>query len=153
MPKIFHNASYDVGWLRNAGITVNGTIHDTMISSALIDENRFSFTLNSLSKDKLGQTKNEDVLVEFAKSKGIDPKAEMYKVPAMYVGKYAEMDARLTYDLYFHNEKEIEKQDLHKIYNLECRLQPCLIDMRAHGVRVDLDGASIAKAELLMGLL
>jgi len=149
MPKIFHNASYDVGWLRNAGITVNGTIHDTMISSALIDENRFSFTLNSLAKDKLGQTKNEDVLVEFAKSKGIDPKAEMYKVPAMYVGKYAEMDARLTYDLYFHNEKEIEKQELHKIYNLECRLQPCLIDMRAHGVRVDLDGAAIAKAELL----
>jgi len=157
MPKIFHNASYDVGWLRHAGITVNGTVHDTMISSALIDENRFSFTLNSLAKDRLGQTKNEDVLVDFAKSKGIDPKAEMYKVPAMYVGKYAEMDARLTYDLFFYNKKEIETklpdeetgQDLTKIYDLECRLQPCLIDMRAVGVRVDLESAANAKAELL----
>ena len=149
MPKICHNASYDIGWLRSMGITVNGTIHDTMISSALIDENRFSYTLNSLAKEKLGQTKNEDVLVEFAKSKGINPKSEMYKVPAMYVGKYAEMDARLTFDLFFHNMKEIKEQELDKIYDLETRLQPCLIDMRANGVRVDLDGAAIAKAELL----
>ena len=42
--KVFHNASYDLGWLRTLGITVNGKIHDTMISSALIDENRYSFT-------------------------------------------------------------------------------------------------------------
>ena len=149
MPKIFHNASYDMGWLRSAGITVNGTIHDTMISSALIDENRFSFTLNSLAKDKLGQNKSEDILTEFAKSKGIDPKKEMYKVPAMYVGKYAEMDARLTYDLFFYNHREIDEQDLYRIYDLECRLQPCLIDMRAQGVRVDLDAAHNAKAELM----
>lgn len=149
MAKVFHNASYDVGWLRSMGITVNGTIHDTMISSALIDENRFSYTLNSLAKEKLGQTKNEEVLIEFAKSKGINPKSEMYKVPSMFVGKYAEMDARLTYDLFFYNMKEIEEQGLHKIYDLETRLQPCLIDMRAQGVRVDLDGAAIAKASLL----
>ena len=27
----------------------------------------------------------------------VDPKAEMYKLPAMYVGCYAEKDAQLTY--------------------------------------------------------
>ena len=149
MPKIFHNASYDMGWLQASGITVNGTIHDTMISSALIDEHRFSYTLNSLAKDKLGKGKDEDVLIDFAKSKGIDPKKEMYKMPAMYVGEYAEYDARLTYDLFFHNEREIEKQGLHKIYDLETRLQPCLIKMRANGVRVDLEAAEKAKKDLI----
>ena len=149
MPKIFHNASYDIGWLRFMGITVNGTIHDTMISSALIDENRFSFTLNSLAKDKLGTTKNEDELIKHAQGAGIDPKKEMYKIPAMYVGHYAEQDARLTYDLFFHNQKEIEEQKLQQIYDLETRLQPCLIDMRAQGVRVDLQAAENAKKDLI----
>ena len=143
--KIFHNASYDLGWLRSLGITVNGKIHDTMISSALIDENRYSFTLNSLAKEKLGETKNEDLLIKAAKEFGVDPKKEMYKLPSMHVGEYAEYDARLTYDLYIFNKKEIEAQELHNIYDLETRLQPCLIDMRANGVRVDLEQAEVAK--------
>jgi DNA polymerase I-like protein with 3'-5' exonuclease and polymerase domains len=143
--KIFHNASYDLGWLRSLGITVNGKIHDTMISSALIDENRYSFTLNSLAKEKLGETKNEDLLYKAAKEFGVDPKKEMYKLPSMHVGEYAEYDARLTYDLYVFNKKEIDEQNLHDIYDLETRLQPCLIDMRANGVRVDLEQAEVAK--------
>ena len=31
---------------------------------------------------------------------GIDPKSEMYKLPAMYVGNYAEKDAQLTSELF-----------------------------------------------------
>jgi len=146
--KVFHNASYDLGWLRTLGITVNGKIHDTMISSALIDENRYSFTLNSLAKDKLGRTKNEDLLIAAAKEFGVDPKKEMYKLPSMHVGEYAEYDARLTYDLCVFNKEEMEKQELQGIYDLETRLQPCLIDMRANGVRVDLGKADIAKKQL-----
>ena len=146
--KIFHNASYDLGWLRHTGIKVNGKIHDTMISSALIDENRYSYTLNALAKDWMGQTKNEDFLIKAAKEFGVDPKKEMYKLPAMHVGEYAEYDARLTYDLFLRNEKEIENQKLTEIYDLETRLQPCLIDMRAQGVRVDLDQADRARKQL-----
>jgi len=146
--KVFHNASYDLGWLRSLGITVNGKIHDTMISSALLDENRYSYTLNSLAKDKLGRTKNEDLLIAAAKEFGVDPKKEMYKLPSMHVGEYAEYDARLTYDLYLLNKEQIDKQELQDIYDLETRLQPCLIDMRMKGVRVDLEQADIAKKEL-----
>ena len=146
--KVFHNASYDLGWLRHSGIKVNGKIHDTMISSALIDENRYSYTLNALAKDWMGQSKNEDLLVKAAKEFGVDPKKEMYKLPAMHVGEYAEYDARLTYDLFLRNEKEIENQELEDIYDLETRLQPCLIDMRAHGVRVDLEQADKARKQL-----
>ena len=119
-----------------------------MISSALIDENRYSYTLNALAKDWMKQTKNEDGLIAAAKEFGVDPKKEMYKLPAMHVGEYAEYDARLTYDLFLRNEKEIEKEGLTEIYDLETRLQPCLIDMRAQGVRVDLDQADRARKQL-----
>ena len=57
--KIFHNAQYDVGWLNTYGIEVNGEIIDTMIAGALIDENRYSYRLNALAKDYLGEIKAE----------------------------------------------------------------------------------------------
>ena len=47
--KVFHNAAYDIGWLRAHGIIVYGKVADTMIAAALIDENRRNYSLNSLS--------------------------------------------------------------------------------------------------------
>ena len=46
---IFHNAMYDVCWLRSAGLKIKGKIVDTMIAASLIDENRLSYQLNILS--------------------------------------------------------------------------------------------------------
>ena len=40
---IFHNAMYDVCWLRSAGLTIKGPIVDTMIAASLIDENGMSY--------------------------------------------------------------------------------------------------------------
>ena len=96
LEKVFHNAQYDIGWLSVLGIEVKGRIHDTMVAMALIDENRFSYTLNSISFDYLGEFKSEAKLKEAAAAFGVDPKAEMYKLPATFVGEYAEEDARLT---------------------------------------------------------
>ena len=93
------------------------------ISSALIDENRFSFTLNSLAKDKLGRTKNEDLLIAAAKEFGVDPKKEMYKLPSMHVGEYAEYDARLTYDLFLLNKEESFKVTTNSFTNLNDSLR------------------------------
>jgi len=53
-----------------------------MIAAALIDENRFSYSLNALSVDYLGEIKAETELREAAAAHGIDPKAEMWKLPA-----------------------------------------------------------------------
>jgi DNA polymerase I-like protein with 3'-5' exonuclease and polymerase domains len=81
--KLFHNAMYDVCWLRAAGVEINGEIVDTMVMASLIDENRLWYSLNSVAFDYLGKTKNEAALNEAAQSWGIDPKSEMYKLPAM----------------------------------------------------------------------
>ena len=81
--KIFHNAMDDVCWIRKLGIKINGLIIDTMIAASLIDENRYSYTLNTLSWHYLKQGKNESRLIDAAKSRGLDPKADMWK-PVSY---------------------------------------------------------------------
>jgi DNA polymerase I-like protein with 3'-5' exonuclease and polymerase domains len=146
--KLFHNAMYDVCWLRAAGVEIRGEIIDTMVMASLIDENRLWYSLNSVAFDYLGKTKNEAALNEAAQSWGIDPKSEMYKLPAMYVGSYAEKDAELTLELFKVLSKEIEKQTLKKIVKLETDLFPCLIDMKFKGVRVDVEKARLLKQKL-----
>ncbi len=146
--KIFHNAMYDVCWLRAAGVKINGHIVDTMVMSSLIDENRLSYTLNSISYEFLGEVKDEKALIEAAQSWGIDPKSEMYKLPAMYVGNYAEKDAKLTLELFKVLSREMQKQSLQNIFDLETQLFPCLTDMKFKGVRVDIEKAKLLKQQL-----
>ena len=146
--KIFHNAMYDVCWIKNLGIKINGLIIDTMIAASLIDENRFSFTLNTLSWHHLGEGKSEARLIEAAKSRGLDPKADMWRLPAMEVGAYAEKDAEITLKLWHKLKKVIVEDNLQDIFNLETDLFPCLVDMRHLGVRVDIEKASQLKIAL-----
>ena len=146
--KIFHNAMYDVCWIRSMGLKINGLIVDTMIAASLIDENRFRYDLNSLSWDYLGHGKSEAALIEAAKSRGLDPKQDLWQLPAMEVGSYAEKDAELTLELWQIFKKEIIHQDIESVFNLETDLFPCLVDMRFLGVRVDSDKASQLKQEL-----
>ena len=148
--KIFHNAMYDVCWIRKLGIKINGLVLDTMIAASLIDENRYSYTLNTLSWAYLKKGKNEAKLVEAAKSRGLDPKADMWRLPPMEVGEYAEKDAELTLELWQLFKKIIQEQNLKNIFDLETNLFPCLVDMRFLGVRVDVDKAHELKQQLAL---
>ena len=146
--KIFHNAMYDVCWIRALGLSINGKIVDTMIASALVDENQMRYDLNNCSKRYTGKSKNETDLYQAAKDWGVDPKAEMYKLPAIYVGAYAQKDAEITLELWKELKKEIDYQDINSIFDLETELFPCLVDMRFLGVRVNVEQAHKLKEEL-----
>ena len=146
---IFHNAMYDICWLRAEGLTVHGKIVDTMIAASLIDENRLSYQLNTLSKYYVGTGKDESVLNAAAKEYGVDPKKDLWRLPAMFVGQYAERDAESTLKLWQKLETELYQQELWDVFNLETKLFPCLVDMRFKGVRVDLDKADKIKKYLI----
>jgi len=146
--KVFHNAMYDVCWIRAMGFKLNGKLYDTMIAASLVNENRYRFDLNSLGWDYVGQGKSEAELNNAAKEWGLDPKADMWKLPALYVGNYAQRDAELTLALWKVMQKEISSQDLGSIFNLETDLFPCLVDMRFKGVRVDTESAHKLKQKL-----
>jgi len=147
--KIMHNAQYDAGWIKREGFTLNGRIIDTMLIGSLLDENRYSYSLNALCFDLLGKTKSEKDLTEAARTFGLDPKAEMWKMPAMYVGPYAEVDAQLALELWNYMGVEVGKQGLWDIVNLELDLLPCLVDMTYRGVRVDQDRVERTRDQLL----
>ena len=147
--KIFHNAMYDVCFIKAAGLKINGMVVDTMIAGSLVDENRFRYDLGSMGRDYLGIGKNEAVLKETADLWGVDAKSEMYKLPAMYVGEYAEQDADLTYKLWQEMKKQMYHEDVEDIFKLETELFPCLVDMRFLGVRVDTQAAYTLKQQLI----
>ena len=146
---IFHNAMYDICWLRSAGIDIKGKIVDTMIAASLIDENRLSYRLDILAKKYVGIGKDESILQAAAKEYGLDAKKDMWRLPAMFVGQYAERDAESTLKLWQRLKIELYDQELMDVFTLETKLFPCLVDMRFKGVRVDLDKADFIKKNLM----
>jgi len=135
--KIMHNAAYDLGWLRATGFEVNGTIYDTMLAAPLIDENRFAYSLNSLGFDYLKEIKSEQGLKEAASDFGVHPKKELWKLPAMHVGGYAEQDAALTLKLWHHFKALLAKDEVESIFQLETEVLPVLVNITLKGINFD----------------
>ena len=150
MSVVFHNAQYDLGWLLSEDIKVKGPILDTMVAAPLLDENRFSYSLNALGSTYLGQRKAEEDLRRAASQHGVDAKAEMWKLPAERVANYAEMDATLTLSLWNVLHKKLVEDDCEKILETELALLPMIFEMKRRGVRVDVDKAEQTK-KLLQG--
>jgi len=155
--KVFHNAMYDVCWIRAVtGKKMKGRIVDTMIAASVIDENRFKYSLDSLSKDFLKERKGGYDLQEktLAWSNGNikDPMSNMHKLPASLVKDYAKQDVDLTLKLwklfdqkldevlYIKPEDNVEKTS-RSIFELETKLFPCLVDMKFKGVKIDVEKA------------
>ena len=137
--KIMHNAAYDAGWLLASGFTINGRIIDTMVAAPLLDENRFSFSLNSLGFEYLKEVKSEQGLKDAAGDFGVHAKKELWKLPAMYVGVYAEQDAALTLKLWQHFKILLKKEEVDSIFALESELLPIIVELTRRGIRFDRD--------------
>ena len=145
---IFHNSLYDVGWLRREGVDVKGRILDTIVAAPLINENRYSYSLDNLGEFYCDEKKDESLLQDAALSFGVNPKSEMYKLHSKYVGPYGEQDAALTLKLWNKLKVEIAEQNLEPILDMECRLIPLLLEMRWRGVRVDEEKADTISKQL-----
>lgn len=138
---IFANALYDLGWIRRAsGLHIRKMVHDVLIQGPLIDENRFSYSLDDLSLEYLMRRKDEKELEEYSKTKGWkDYKSRMKEIPGSIVRNYAIIDADLTFNLHQELKAKIVEENLQNVYDLERRLVPLLLEMRWRGVPVDLD--------------
>ena len=135
--KIMHNAAYDAGWLGASGFPINGRILDTMLAAPLLDENRFSYSLNALGFDYLQEVKSEQGLKQAAADFGVHPKKELWKLPAMYVGEYAEQDAALTLKLWQQFKIKMRQEEVESIFELETNAVPVLMEMTRRGIRFD----------------
>lgn len=144
---IFHHAPYDTGWiLREVGVSV-ANCSDSLIQGVMINEQRRSYSLDNLCKLHGLPGKDKGLLHEAARALGIHPYKEMYKLPARYVGAYAEGDTSSTWALFHLQEEEIKKQELEQAYRLECDLVEVTMKMRMRGIRIDHDRLELLRAE------
>lgn len=147
--KVAHHMMYELEWLDSEGIQLGGTRRCTAVAESLIDEWRRSYELDEVGHDYLKERKNETGLREAAACYGVDPKAELWRLPAGYVGPYAEQDASLTRRIYDKQQAALDEQSLWEAYNLECDLFAPLLEMRRVGVLVDLRRAEQVREQLL----
>lgn len=146
---IFANATYDLGWLHILGIIPTCKLRDVQVAEALLNEEKFTYSLNSLCKQYLKVTKDETKLNEAAQAYNVDPKSGMWILPSRFVGKYAEADARYTWDVYQQQIPKLKEEGLWGVWELESDLIPVLMHMTIKGVPVDLDGAEQLNSQLL----
>jgi len=101
---VAHNAQYDLGCLSRLGILYDDKLCiDTLILAKLYDNTGFSYGLDKLSADMLGDRKDYGSLELAASELGIrNPMAniaELYIHRPDLVIKYAKQDVNLTYRL------------------------------------------------------
>lgn len=145
-----HNLSYDLEWLRASGLRLNNHVCDTQVAAALLFEDRDSYRLDDIAWDILGKRKDERALREAASAYSVHAKHGLWRLPAKYVGRYAEEDAVLALELWQTFEPMLEAEDLTEVYNLESQLVYAVMNMRERGVRVDVDAAVRLKRQYLL---
>lgn len=134
------NLPYDLDYLAEEGVEFQPKFfRDIQVAEPLIDELQMFYSLEAIAKRHKFGGKDETTLRWAANAHGVDPKSEMWKMPAKFVAKYAIRDTVLPLQILRRQEALIEKEGLWDIFNLESRVLPILVKMRRRGVRVDFD--------------
>lgn len=135
------NLNYDLDYLAQVGINFSEVKwqRDVQVAEPLIDELQLSYSLDRICGRYQMPGKDETLLRQAAEEYGVNPKKDLWKLPARYVGPYAEVDSLRPLQLLRRQERIVEEQDLWEIFDLECRLQPVLLRVKRRGVRIDLN--------------
>lgn len=154
IPKVGANLLYDVGWLSEEGINVQGELWDVQFAEALLDE-RAEVGLEHLGQRYLGEGKiTEDIYRWCADFYGGpatgQQRKNLWRAPPCMVGPYAEADARLPLQVLAKQWPLLEKEGLLELFRMENGLIPLLVAMRREGVRVDLDRAEQTRERLIV---
>jgi len=142
-PKVGTNLMYDVGWLQEEGVIVNGALLDISYAEALLTETG-SLSLDGIANKYLSLGKETNLLYQWCRDwygGSVDQRKNIWRSPPSLVGPYAEADALLPLQAFKIQKELLEQQGLYEIFDMECRLIRLLLAMRMRGVRVDLDHA------------
>src|SRR5579859_1169512 len=147
------NLIYDLDFCANEGITFTNakSFLDVQIAEPLIDENRLRYNLNALALDYLGESKRTDLMAEAAIAYGFgkDIGGSIWRLPARFVGPYAEGDTELPLRILPLQMKRLEAEGLMPLFRIESELIPALLSMRRRGVRVSPQRVEEVRAKLV----
>lgn len=146
------NLSYDIDYAKKDGITFHpdAKFRDIQIADPIINELHFSYSLKNIGDRWSVQGKDKSLLCDAAIAMGVDPAKGMWRLPARFVGAYAENDVSAPLEIYAKQRDVLDKLDLWQVFNLETDVLPVLVRMRQRGVKIDFDKLdSIEKQALL----
>jgi DNA polymerase I len=132
MTWIGHNLKYDLTVLKWHGISVRGTIIDTMLMHTLAEPEQ------KHGMDLLAQVYLNYQPIPIKRLLGDPVEREMRDVPLAPLAEYACEDADVTFQLWQRLKDEIAERQLERVcYQVECPLVPVLVDMEHEGIRVN----------------
>jgi len=139
--KLGANIMYDLDYLYHEGVEVSGPFYDVQNAEPLINENLKTYSLDSLGERYLGKKKDERILEEACRNRGLKgkPQEHLWKIDARFTGEYAEWDAAMLIPIFEKQKKIMAEQELENIFDIETRLVPMLLAMRRRGVLIDKD--------------
>ena len=134
------NLLYDFDGFQYQNVTAPlAKFRDIQWAEALIDENAFSYGLNTLAKKYLGEGKVNEELKQLYGDHYIERFPEVHPGHAR---AYGLGDVELPMKVLDCQQKILHKEHLEELYDLESRLLPFLLYMRREGTRVDLKKAA-----------
>lgn len=120
----------------------------TMIHECLIDEHRMGYGLEMVANANGIDSKKSEILEHIRATLGWGTTKEVLQrfseVPVVLAAPYGASDAADTLAIYEKQCREVVRQNLMEVSELEMRLLPVLADMSWGGVRVDLEAAHAA---------
>ena len=153
---ITQNGLYDFGWLHaEAGIRMPPAerLEEIGALATLVDENRHRYSLDALCAWRGIPGKDTTLLHEGAAAIGLPKRAKaaanIWRLPARYVGPYAEADASATLALFEDLDPILDREGTRDAYRLEIDLLPMVHEMRRRGIRIDTAAAEQARDLLL----
>jgi DNA polymerase I-like protein with 3'-5' exonuclease and polymerase domains len=153
-PKVGTNLIYDLDYLAEAGVHVEGPFWDIQNAEALLDENFLRYSLDAIALRRVGEGKDDTQLYDWlARAFGGNAArsaqaSRIWRAPPELVGPYAEADVRLPLEVFREQKKLLEKDHLWDLFQIETRLVPLLLAMKRRGVRVDVEKAQRVGEEL-----
>lgn len=145
IPKVGASLLYDVGWLTEENIFVEGDLYDCQYAESLLDEDAL-VALDNLGHKYCGEGKESSLLYDWIRQayhpKERELRGEIWRSPPRLVGPYGEQDADLPIRVLERQWPLLARQNLIPLFQMECSLIRLLVRMRMTGVRVDLDYAA-----------
>lgn len=143
--KIGQNIKYDLGILKQYGLTLRGPLFDTMLAHYLIEPD-LRHGMDYLSGIYLNY---EPVSITELIGKRGKNQLSMRDVPLEKIKEYAAEDADITYQLAQKLTPQLEHQEVKKLFEeVEIPLINVLSDMEREGVKIDSDFLNSYSKEL-----
>jgi DNA polymerase I-like protein with 3'-5' exonuclease and polymerase domains len=157
VPKVGANLTYDIGWLAEENIHVQGELHDVQFAEALLSEES-EVALGALGVKYLNENKSSDLMYRWqaeAYGGAVNSKqrANIYRTSPRLVGHYGEGDVDLPLRILRHQWPLMSREGLLDVYRMECDLIYLMVKMRRKGVSIDVAAAERLYAQLGLDLL